>query len=134
MIRNKNILILEDNLKVLSLLLSKLADLEEQMPCTLSIMVLTNSLQVEQFINSNKTVHFDAILLDKNCKFKGSFHILDLERLGAEKVIAISTVDEYNQEVKARGVNRAVRKDYSNLQKFSYDVVSELRELLENGK
>jgi len=82
---NKTILILEDNLKILSKLLDKLFDLENSQPYQLSVIVLTNYTQVEDYVNSNEKADFDIILLDRDCKLGGSFHILDIERIGPEK-------------------------------------------------
>jgi len=53
MVFNKTILILEDNLKVLSKLLDKLFELEQNQPYELSTIVLTNHQQVEDYINTN---------------------------------------------------------------------------------
>ena len=64
----KSILILEDNLKVLSKILDKLYVLEGDQPFEFSVMALTTSLQVEEYINSNPKANFDIILLDRDCK------------------------------------------------------------------
>ena len=103
MILNKTILILEDNLRVLAKILEKLAILEEDQPYEFSVITLTNYLLVEQFVNRNATIQVDMILLDRDCKLAGSFHVVDLERLGPEKVIAISSVPKYNDEAKKAG-------------------------------
>jgi hypothetical protein len=134
MILNKNILILEDNLKVLSKLLEKLDELEWDQPYSLSVMVLTNYQQVQDFINGNSKANFDIIVLDRDCKLNGSFHVLDIEKLGVNKVISISTVEEYNEEAKKRGVTRIVPKDLSDLDTFSEKVAIEVGKLLRNRK
>ncbi len=130
MIFNKTILILEDNLHVLSLLLEKLYELEGDQPCELSVMLLTNYQQVEDYINSNPKASFDVILLDRDCKLNRSFHVVDLERLGVEKVISISTVPEYNQEAFSRGVTRAVEKDLRDIDLFVEKVVRGVAEMI----
>lgn len=73
-----------------------------------------------------KYLKFDVILLDRDCKLGGSFHVLDIERFGPEKVIAISSVPEFNEQLKQRGVKKAILKDYQNLDKFADDVVKEI--------
>ena len=90
MILHKTILILEDDLRTLSKILEKLAVVEEDQPYEFSMVILTNYLQVEAYINNNPSAVFDMILLDRDCKLGGSFHVLDIERLGPQKVIAIS--------------------------------------------
>ena len=133
--RTIRILILEDDLETLSLLLKKLHLLEERLvnsekPTDFSIVTLSEYTQVEEFINKSKNIDFDVILLDRDCKAGGSFHVLDLERIGADKIISISSIPDYNEEVKTRGVNRVVWKDYKNLDKFSDQVIIELEVLI----
>ena len=130
MILNKNILILEDNHKAVSKILEKLAILEEEQPFDFSTVILSNFLQVQEFINNNGKIDFDIILLDRDCKLGGSFHVLDIERFGAEKVIAISSVPDFNEEAKKRGVKRVVLKDNANLEGFSVAVIKEVEEMV----
>ena len=120
---HKSILILEDNLHVLSVLLEKLYALEGDQSNELSVMILTNSVQVKEYINSNQKAVFDVIILDRDCKLNKSFHIVDLERLGVEKVISISTVVEYNDEAGLRGVTKVVEKDLRDIDTFANEVV-----------
>jgi hypothetical protein len=127
---NKTILILEDNLKILSKLLDKLFDLENSQPYQLSVIVLTNYNQVEYYVNSNEKADFDIILLDRDCKLGGSFHTLDIERFGPEKIIAISTVPEYNQQAKQRGVKKVVLKDQMHTDKFIEKVINEIEKMI----
>lgn len=127
---NKTILILEDNLKVLSTLLDKLYILEGDQPWELSVIVLTNHQQVEDYINSNPIASFDIALLDYDDKLGRSFHALEIERFGAEKVIAISSVPKWNEEARKRGVTKVVLKDYSKLDDFADKVVATLAEMI----
>ena len=108
MILNKTILILEDNLKVLSRILDGLYKLEQDQPYVFSVIVLSNYQQVEDYVNNNPKAQFDIILLDRDCKLNNSFHILDIERFGANKIIAISSVPEYNKEARQRGVKKVI--------------------------
>lgn len=119
MILHKTILILEDDLRTLSKILDRLSSLEDDQPYQFSMVILTNYLQVEEYINNNPKASFDMILLDRDCKLGGSFHTADLERLGPEKVIAISSVPKYNEEAKKRGALNVVEKDYRNLDAFA---------------
>lgn len=104
--------------------------LEEDQPYDFCIMVLTDYTQVENYINNNPKSEFDIILLDRDCKLGGSFHILDIEKLGPEKVIAISSVPEYNTQAQQRGVKRVILKDYTNLDDFSQKVSNETEDIL----
>ncbi len=130
MILNKTILILEDDLLTLSKILERLSTLEGDQPYDFSVITLTNHVQVEHFINKNPAIHVDMILLDRDCKLGGSFHVVDIERLGANKVIAISSVPEYNKQAQGRGVSRVVLKDYRNLDAFADRLVEEVNDLL----
>lgn len=130
MVISKTILILEDDLRVLSKILDKLVPLEENQPFDLSVIVLTNHEQVENMVNNNPEVKPDIILLDRDCKLGGSFHVLDIERFGADKVISMSSVPKYNEEAKKRGVKRIVEKDLSNRDQFAEKVVAEIADMV----
>ena len=133
MVLNKTILILEDDLRTLSKLLEKLAKLEDDQPYSFSTIILTDYTMVEEFINKDPMPKIDLVLLDRDCKLGGSFHVLDIERIGAKKIIAISSVPEYNQQAKKRGVKKVVQKDYKILDKFSADVALEIERFLRPG-
>lgn len=126
MVLSKKILILEDDLKTLSKILEKLAVLEHDQPYDFCLVILTDYTQVQDYINNNPTADFDIILLDRDCKLAGSFHVLDLERLGADKVISISSVPKYNLEAKNRGVKKVIVKDFKEIDKFADAVVREI--------
>ena len=130
MVLNKTILILEDDLRTLSKLLEKLSKLEDDQPYSFSLIILTDYIMVEEFINKDPMPKIDLILLDRDCKLGGSFHVLDIEKIGAKKIIAISSVPEYNQEAKKRGIKKIVQKDYAMLEKFSDDVIQEIENFL----
>jgi hypothetical protein len=131
MVLSKTILILEDSLKVLSKILEKLYVLEGDQPYDFSVIIFTNYLQVKQYVNDNQKAEFDIILLDRDCKLGNSFHVLDIERFGADKVIAISSIPEYNAEVGKRGVTHIVEKDMLHLDEFATKVVSQVALLLD---
>ena len=122
----KSILILEDNLKVLSKILDRLFVLENDQVFELCVMVLTTSSQVENYVNFNPKANFDIILLDRDCKIGGSFHVLDIERFGKEKIIGISSIEEFNKELKQKGITKIILKDLKDMDKFADEVVREL--------
>ncbi len=112
MILSKKLLILEDDLLTLSKILYKLSKLEQDQPYDFCLVILTDYIQVQDYVNINPKAEFDLILLDRDCKLGGSFHVLDIERFGADKVIGISSVPKYNDELKERGVTKVLLKDY----------------------
>ena len=126
----KSILILEDNLKVLSKILDRLFVLEGDQSFELCVMVLTTSSQVEDYINSNPKAKFDIILLDRDCKIGGSFHVLDIERFGKEKIIGISSIEEFNNELKQKGIDKIILKDLKDMDKFVDEVVEEIKHMI----
>lgn len=130
MVLSKTILILEDNLLVLSKLLERLAKLEQDQPYDFSVIIFTNHLQVEEYVNNNPKAEFDIILLDRDCKLNGSFHIFDVERFGANKVISISSVPEYNREAEQRGVKRVVLKNLGDIDGFARKVAKEVEKMV----
>lgn len=127
---NKNILILEDNLKILSVLLDKLYVLEGDQSNELSVIVLTNGQQVQDYINSNPKAKFDIALLDFDDKLGRSFHTLEIERFGADKIISISSVPKWNEEARKRGIKRVILKDYAKMDEFADKVVAEVRKMI----
>lgn len=129
------LLILEDDLETLSLIFKKLHLLQEELEAkspaaTFSVTVLSEYTQVEELINKSKNLDFDVILLDRDCKAGGSFHVLDIERFGVKKVISISSIPDYNEEAEKRGVSKTVWKDYKNLDQFTDKVIDKIREVL----
>lgn len=130
MILSKKILILEDNLSVLSKLLDRLATLEQNQPYDFCIITLSDYTQVENYINNNPKAEFDIILLDRDCKLGGSFHVLDIEKFGADKIIAISSVPKWNEDAKKRGVKKIIEKDFLHLDEFADKVVKEIEKMV----
>lgn len=131
----KRILILEDDLETVSVLLGKLASLENEFmqsdnKVEFSVTLLSEYTDVEQLINSQNHNKYDIILLDRDCKIAGSFHVLDIEKFGVDKVISISSTPPYNEDAKRRGVTRVVHKDYSNLNFFADAVIEHIKELI----
>ena len=129
------ILILEDDLETLSILLNKLSLFEKEFessssPKDFSVVTLSEYTQVEEYINKNQKFDFDVVLLDRDCKVGGSFHVLNIEAIGANKIISISSIPQYNEDAKKRGIKRIVWKDYQNLDNFSDTVMEELRKML----
>lgn len=130
MVFEKRILILEDDLRTVGKIVERLGRLEDRNPCTFSFVILANYLQVENYINNNPKAEFDIILLNRDCGLGGSFHILDLERFGAHKVIAISSVPDFNEQLKKRGVTKIVQKDYGKIDDFADKLEREIEKML----
>ena len=110
-----SILILEDNPETLSVIFKILSQLESE--AVFYPIVLSTYLQVEELINKSSQ-QFDIILLDRDCALGGSFHILDINKFGIDKVIGISSVPPYNEELQKKGVKRIINKDFRNLKSF----------------
>ena len=130
-----NILILEDDLKTLSIIMDRLLKLEEELfntskPLDFSVTVFSTYIQVKDYVNSLEKNNFDLIILDKDCKLGGSFHVLDLNKFNVNNVIAISTNVEYNEEVEKLGVKHVVRKDYMEIDKFGDEFIKKIKELI----
>lgn len=127
------ILLLEDDLKTVAALTQYLAGLEEEMDdqgMDMSLVVLSEYSMVEDYINPDSRHTFDVVLLDRDCKMGGSFHALDFEKFGVEKIISISSTPQWNEEAQAKGVTRVVWKDYENIYYFAEKVMKEVRDIL----
>ena len=129
--RTINLLILEDDLLTLSALLKGLSDLESD-SFDIGVTILSNYKDVEELVNQSGPDKYDIILLDRDCKLAGSFHVLDLERFGVEKVISISSIPDYNAQAQERGVKHVVWKDFTNLDAFTKDVMAKVQELIQS--
>lgn len=70
------------------------------------------------------------MLLNHDCKLAGSFNVLDIKRIGLEKIIIISSVPRYNEVIRQRGVKSVVEKDYHNLDAFSDFFVRETESMV----
>lgn len=122
-------LILEDDLKTLISIFEAINEVETKKTVNFSLTVLPDYKKVDKYINKNKE-NFDLVLLDRDCFLGGSFHILEIERIGLERVIGISSVPNYNEELRQKGVRRIVGKDYSDLKDFKRRLVIEILELV----
>lgn len=123
---NISVLILEDNLYAVSALLGQLANLEQELVTQghdLTVVVYPSSMYVEGDVNAHAPEDFDVIILDRDDKQGSSFHVFDVEKFGPQKVIGISTIPEWNELLKKRGVERIVRKDFLDLDAWAKEVV-----------
>lgn len=126
------ILILEDDFEAVSKIMAELYNLEGHFaPYDFDVTVLSSSEQVRKLINPQDKDAYDVILLDRDCKIQGSFHDLDIEKFGPEKIISISSTSTWNEEAEKRGVKRIVPKSFSDLEGFAKNVIEEIRGILE---
>ena len=125
------ILILEDDFEAVSKIMAELYKLEGRFaPYDFDVTVLSSSLQVKKLINPQDKDAYDVILLDRDCKIQGSFHDLDIEKFGPEKIISISSTPTWNEEAKKRGIKRVVPKSFSDLEGFAQKVAGEIKDIL----
>jgi len=127
-VENIRILILEDDLETLAKLLNRFYFLEEKLlnlpkKTDLFITILSEYKQVEKYINKNDSIQYDIVLLDRDCKSGGSFHVLDIKKIGRDKIIGISSIPRYNKELRKLGINNIVNKSYSQLDDFTNNVI-----------
>lgn len=124
------ILILEDDLLTLSKLMEGLHILEDAKNAEIAVTILSEYTQVEEYVNRTKNIKWDIVLLDRDCKAGGSFHALDIQKIGTEKIIGISSMPDYNEQIRSVGVTRIVHKDYRQLKAFVETVMKHIGELL----
>ena len=124
------ILILEDDIKTLSVLTDCLAKLEDNLKnADIAITVLAEYTQVEEYINKT-AMDFDIIVLDRDCKSCGSFHILNFKKFGVDRIISISAIPQWNKEAMTKGIKKVVLKDLNNLDGFADRVVVEIKKMI----
>ncbi|MBM2820474.1 MAG: hypothetical protein HW405_234 [Candidatus Berkelbacteria bacterium] len=127
------ILILEDDLKTLAVIMDELFKLEESLVgkrIDFAVTVFSEYNQVQDYLNQIQEPNFDIILLDRDCKLGGSFHVINIKKFGADKFIAISTQPEYNETAIKMGVKRIVRKDYKRLEEFATNLSEEIKNMI----
>lgn len=127
------ILILEDDLKTLSVIMDELFRMEESLidrQIDFAATTFSEYIQVQDYLNQIQEPNFDIILLDRDCKLGGSFHVINIKKFGADKFIAISTQPEYNDTAIKMGVKRVVRKDYGLLDEFATNLINEIKNIV----
>lgn len=117
----KNILILEDDLETLSIIFRVLFESK----IDFAPVVFSTYEQVEKILNPSD-LKFDLILLDRDCAMGGSFHALDFEKFGVDKIIGISSVQPYNEELLKIGVKVVINKEYQDLEKFAAELKDQI--------
>jgi len=130
------ILILEDDLETLTKIIEGLTKLENNMigeRFDFALTVFSEYTQVEDYLNQIEEPNFDVILLDRDCKLGGSFHVINIKKFGVDKFIAISTQPEYNATVAKLGIKRIVRKDYEKLSEFAEELIIEIKDLIQSS-
>jgi len=126
------ILILEDDFEAVSKIMAELYNLEGHFaPYDFDVTVLSTSESVKKLINHQDKDAYDVILLDRDCKTQGSFHDLNIEKFGPEKIISISSTPTWNEEAERRGVAKIVPKSFSDLEGFARDVSEEIKNVLQ---
>lgn len=130
--KTTRVLILEDDLETLSVIMKSMFVLEEELvdKTDFAVTVFSEYIQVEDYLNKIESPDFDIILLDRDCKLCGSFHVLDFEKFGKDKIISISSTPRWNEEAEAAGIKRIVPKDYSDLGNFETRLMQELKTLI----
>lgn len=131
--RSIRILLLEDDLGTVSLLAGILNGIERELQgkrLDVSLVVLSEYTMVQQYINQLDIHQYYIVLLDRDCKAGGSFHVLDLKKFDKNNVISISSMPQWNEAAQSKGVKRAVWKDYENLSLFANKVGDEIRAIL----
>ncbi|HOX95968.1 MAG TPA: hypothetical protein PLI45_01175 [Candidatus Woesebacteria bacterium] len=117
----KSMLILEDDLETLSIIFRVLFETK----IDFAPVVFSTYEQVEKILNPSE-LKFDIILLDRDCAMGGSFHALDFEKFGVDKIIGISSVPPYNEELLKIGVKVVINKEYQDLEKFAAELKDQI--------
>ncbi|MEX0934383.1 MAG: hypothetical protein WDZ42_01130 [Candidatus Saccharimonadales bacterium] len=126
----KQVLILEDLLEVQAALIKELASLESELGEILLVTTYSSPEDVVNIINHQSADTYDVIILDRNAKSGGSFHELDIDRFGPDKIISTSSMPHLNEKIKERGVSKSVDKNLGDLNSFARQVVSMVRKML----
>jgi hypothetical protein len=125
------IIILEDDLETLSVLMKGLYRLElKYQGILISPLVFSEYNQVEKYVNKMADDYIDIILLDRDCKIGGSFHVLDFERFNKEKIISISAIAQWNDEAVLSGASKVFWKDHDNLEDWAEKLMLYVKQIV----
>ncbi len=132
------VLILEDDLKTISVLLDKLSDLlilnqqtNELEKVNFDVTVIADSGKASRMLSMLGSEDFDLILLDRDCVSRGSFHAVGIGKFDPDRVIAISSVPEFNQELEEEfGITKRVEKRLGDLEGFAESVSQIVEKML----
>lgn len=126
--KTTRVLILEDDLETLSVIMQGFFELEEKLhgKTDFAVTVFSEYTEAENYLNKLDKSEFDIVLLDRDCKLGGSFHILDFDKFGKDKIISISSTQRWNEEAKAGGITRIIPKDYENISDFKNRLKTEI--------
>jgi len=129
--KSVRLLVLEDDLETNENILRLLKEIENKKEVCFSVSILSDYLEVEEYVNKNPQIRFDVLLLDRDCFLGGSFHVVNLDYFDKDKVVSISSVPEYNKDAKKLGVRRSVWKDYKDMKSFREKLRKQLIEIIE---
>lgn len=129
--RNIRVLVLEDDLETNENILRLLREIENEKEVCFSVSILSDYVEVEEYVNKNPQIRFDVLLLDRDCFLGGSFHVVNLDYFDKDKIVSISSVPKYNKDAKKLGVRRSVWKDYKNMKSFKEKLRGQLIEIVE---
>lgn len=127
------VLVLEDDLEVAGKLLQAFHRMEPHLaPYDLDVTLLSTSSSVERLVNQVFDRDYAVIILDRDCKAAGSFHVLDFDRFGKENIISISSTPEWNRSANASGIPHIIPKSFNQLDEFASDVAEKVLALLKS--
>ncbi|MFO7807530.1 MAG: hypothetical protein R6V40_03890 [Candidatus Moraniibacteriota bacterium] len=129
------VLILEDDLKACGVILRALEELDFEAikkQVELSAVVLQEYGFVEEFVNDREWSGEDIVFLDREADKgePGSFHELDFEKFNKDRIISISSVPDFNEEAREKGIHRVAQKDFTRMEEFGEKIREELRDIL----
>lgn len=129
------VLILEDDLEVAGKIMLALRRVEPYLaPFSLDVTLLSTCEAVEELINPIKGRDYAVILMDRDCKAGGSFHVIDMARFGVEKIISISSTPEWNRAAQEMGIPHIVPKSFNRLDEFATEAAEKVLEILKSNK
>ncbi|MFW5884724.1 MAG: hypothetical protein ACOCUF_00615 [Patescibacteria group bacterium] len=129
------VLILEDDLKACQAILKVLEEVEFEAikkGVELSALVFQERVFVEEFVNQREWTGEEIVFLDREADKgqAGNFHDLDFEKFDKDRIISISSVPDFNEDARKRGINRVVQKDFTKMDEFGEKIERELRVIL----
>ncbi|MCB1483071.1 MAG: hypothetical protein KDJ55_14195 [Rhodobiaceae bacterium] len=126
------ILLLEDDLEAAGKLLLALGRIEPHLaPFDLDVTLLSTSDAVKELVNAHPGRRYGIILMDRDCKMNGSFHVLDDMHFTPENVISISSTPMWNHVARDRGAVHVIPKSFGDLDGFAERVAQQVLEMLQ---
>lgn len=130
-----NILILVDDIATISVLADRISIIDNGLTdTTISITVLSDYFQVDEYVSRMDNHRFNIILLDEDCAAGRALFNFKIEEIGPEKIIAFTSKPAYIEMARKRGISKIITNDLQKPMAFIDKVAHYTKKLIVEEK